>query len=147
MKLFKKIMAAVLAMAMLTACGGGGSGAGGGGTPVAPSTFSSTKTYKLAQSGKNKNLYMEYYGATNNKGGELVPDKSLLTKQGILKGNFYADLYDGSDLYMTYLENNGNSGVVVYCNDGGKGPYSEYVEVAKNGGAENIDGKNIWIDA
>lgn len=29
----------------------------------------------------------------------------------------------------------------------GKGPYSEYAEVAKKGGAKNIDGKNIWIDA
>ena len=150
MKLLKKAVATALAMLMLTACSGGGGGGAGGGTPVAPvtpSAFSNTKTYKTAQSGKGKNLYAEYYGAENNKGGTLVPDKSLLTKQGTLNGNFYADLYDGNDLYMTYIDNQGNGGVVVYCNDGGKGPYSEYAEVAKKGGAKNIDGKNIWIDA
>lgn len=150
MKLLKKAVATALAMLMLTACSGGGGGGAGGGTPVAPvtpSAFSNTKTYKTAQSGKGKNLYAEYYGAENNKGGTLVSDKSLLTKQGTLNGNFYADLYDGNDLYMTYIDNQGNGGVVVYCNDGGKGPYSEYAEVAKKGGAKNIDGKNIWIDA
>lgn len=123
MKLLKKAVATALAMLMLTACSGGGGGGAGGGTPVAPvtpSAFSNTKTYKTAQSGKGKNLYAEYYGAENNKGGTLVPDKSLLTKQGTLNGNFYADLYDGNDLYMTYIDNQGNSGVVVYCNDGGK---------------------------
>ena len=96
MKFLKKAVATALAMLMLTACSGGGGGGAGGGTPVAPvtpSAFSNTKTYKIAQSGKGKNLYAEYYGAENNKGGTLVPDKSLLTKQGTLNGNFYADLY------------------------------------------------------
>ena len=50
-------------------------------------------------------------------------------------------------LHLLHLLLSGNGGVVVYCNDGGKGPYSEYAEVAKKGGAKNIDGKNIWIDA
>ena len=86
MKLLKKAVATALAMLMLTACSGGGGGGAGGGTPVAPvtpSAFSNTKTYKTAQSGKGKNLYAEYYGAENNKGGTcLLYTSDVYKRQG-----------------------------------------------------------------
>lgn len=145
MKLFKKIVAVVMAVAMLTACGGsgGGGGTGGGGTPVAPSTFSSTKTYKLAQSGKGKSLYMEFWEAYTDN-GQLIQEKDAIMKEGSTGKNVYGDLYEKGVLTTTMISNNGISYVIFYAGSEG---YDQYAEVAVMGGAEIPEGKNIYINA
>jgi len=143
-------VAAVMSMAMLTACGGGGGGGTSGVTPVAPvtpSAFSSTKTYQLAQSGKGKSLYTEYWSAETNDAGEWMDYRDeFFVKQGSLNGNAYADCYMENNLYVTMIENNGKEYGVFYYDKERGGVYNQYVEIATMGGAEVPEGKNIYLD-
>lgn len=141
MKLFKKIMAVVMAVAMLTACGGsgGGGGTGGGGTPVAPSTFSSTKTYKLGQSGKGKSLYTEYWveGDADNK--------DLLYKSGCKDENSYVEIYRQNKLQDIIVQSqSGRKNYRVLWK--GHPEYDTWTSIATEGGADIPEGKNIYFD-
>ena len=142
MKLLEKVVAAVMAMAMLTACSGGGGGAGGG-TPVAPSTFSSTKTYQLVQSGQGKPLYMEFWQAYTDDKGALILDKDDIMKEGVSHSGTYADFYVENTLTVTLITANGKDYAVLYS---GTSTYDEYAEAAIRGGAEIPKGKNIYVD-
>ena len=137
-------VAAMMSVMMLTACSGGGGG--GGGTPAAPvtpSAFSNTKTYQLAQSGKGKSIYAEYWNGETNSKGEFEQYPEQIIKEGTQNGSMYADLYDKGNLTMTVIVSGGKQYGVLYC---GTSPYTTYTEVAKMGGAEIPEGKNVYVD-
>lgn len=150
MKLFQKIVVTVMAMAMLTACSGGGGGAGGGGgTPISPSTFSNTKTYKLTQNGEGKPLYMEYWQGYTDDTGAWIQDDDIVIKEGSQGGNAYSDIYVNGVFGMTMVSNGGVDYAVCYPTGSqtpGDSAYDQYVQIATFGGATIPKGKAVSIN-
>lgn len=150
MKILKKVAAAALAMLMLTACSGGGGSAGGGGTPIAPSTFSSTKTYKLVQSGEGKPLYMEYWqGYTDKTTGDWISEKDTVIKQGSQGSKAYADVCVKGTAAVTMVTDESTVYAIYYANDSSTaedGTYAPTVEIATLGGATVPKGKTVCLN-
>lgn len=150
MRRFKKfaaaVLAAVMSVSMLTACGGGGGG--GGVTPVTPAaSVKGTKTYKLAQEGKGKSLYTEcWFAETDEDTGALVEDKDEVIKQGTGIGGFYQDSYSEDEFVHTALYTQGKTYIISYP---GTYTYEYYAGLAEEGDediGERIKDKNVSID-